>query len=654
VNPVLAAFLMQAVSATLAVVEPAALGKIHPALREVALAADPDERIPIYVVMAERLGAQDFFPAVLGMDLAARRAYVVERLRAHAERTQAPLLRRLELLAREGRAEIGERAWLGNFVQAQVTPSGISALAEVPGVETIWWDVTPLLEEVRDDGSGARPSAAPPGGHAGAGRLLPPGNGPVATKADLVWAKGFDGSGMLVGNVDSGIRVTHCDLVNRLWVNPGEIPGNGIDDDGNGYVDDVNGWSFATGNNVLTDSDGHGTNTAGCIVADGSGTGTIYGQAPGARVITARVGSESSHWTAVQYVLAMGADLQTSSYSYKNNQSPPPNYKMHRDVADLTWAAGLVRTNSTSNNGASCTSTTSTVRRPFNISAPGNVPAPYLDPAQTLAGGRSGVIGVGAYQVSTGVLATYSPCGPFAWHLADVQAVLPSFPLASWDPVAHNDYPWSSGTQMGLRKPDVLAPTGTTTSSGNACATSTFSGTSNATPVASGVFTLWKSANPSLRPEDIAMIAHQTSDDYGLVPGKEDTYGAGRLDALQGLRRALCVHRINGDPAWHLQASVAQPYTVTVDTLPGATVVVVVGFSRGPSAPIGGVGDLWYVVDIASADANGDLDRVFTLPPNFAGGTVYTQAATVDTTVFGTPASPVLLLSNVVGTTFVP
>ena len=95
------------------------------------------------------------------------------------------------------------------------------------------------------------------------------------------------------------------------------------------------------------------------------------------------------------------------------------------------------------------------------------MPAPYLDPAQTLVGGRSGVIGVGAYQVSTGVLATYSPCGPFSWNLPDLLAVVPAFPLGNWDPVNHNDYPWTGGSQMGLLKPDVLAPTGTTTSSGS-------------------------------------------------------------------------------------------------------------------------------------------------------------------------------------------
>lgn len=49
---------------------------------------------------------------------------------------------------------------------------------------------------------------------------------------------------VIVAVMDSGTDVDHEDLKANLWVNPGEIPGNGIDDDGNGYVDDVHGWNF--------------------------------------------------------------------------------------------------------------------------------------------------------------------------------------------------------------------------------------------------------------------------------------------------------------------------------------------------------------------------------------------------------------------------
>lgn len=55
---------------------------------------------------------------------------------------------------------------------------------------------------------------------------------------------------VVVGVIDSGVDIEHEDLKGQIWVNKGEIPGNGIDDDGNGYIDDVHGWSFlGTSNN---------------------------------------------------------------------------------------------------------------------------------------------------------------------------------------------------------------------------------------------------------------------------------------------------------------------------------------------------------------------------------------------------------------------
>ena len=56
--------------------------------------------------------------------------------------------------------------------------------------------------------------------------------------------KGKKSVPVIVAVIDSGIDTTHEDLKPVLWHNPGEIPGNGIDDDNNGYIDDVYGWNF--------------------------------------------------------------------------------------------------------------------------------------------------------------------------------------------------------------------------------------------------------------------------------------------------------------------------------------------------------------------------------------------------------------------------
>ncbi|MDD1428103.1 S8 family serine peptidase, partial [Dolichospermum sp. ST_sed9] len=125
----------------------------------------------------------------------------------------------------------------------------------------------------------------------------------------------------VVGVIDTGVDYTHPDLINNIWTNPGEIPGNGLDDDGNGYTDDVHGWDFFNNDNNPMDGYGHGTHVAGTIGAEGNNGIGVAGVNWKVKIMPIQIfssgGAAASDFAiaqAIQYATANGADVTNNSW----------------------------------------------------------------------------------------------------------------------------------------------------------------------------------------------------------------------------------------------------------------------------------------------------------------------------------------------------
>lgn len=177
--------------------------------------------------------------------------------------------------------------------------------------------------------------------HQNLGQFIP-GSGQGLAGADIkstfAWDTQTGSRQVVIAVLDTGTDLVHPDLVDNLWRNPGEIPGNGIDDDGNGFIDDVFGWDAADNDNNPQDqppgveSRGHGTAVAGVIGAVGNNGIGVAGVAWQVSIMTLKIFPDNQGTTplgaqlaALDYVAMMktefGVNIVATNNSYGGLQA---------------------------------------------------------------------------------------------------------------------------------------------------------------------------------------------------------------------------------------------------------------------------------------------------------------------------------------------
>ncbi len=300
-----------------------------------------------------------------------------------------------------------------------------------------------------------------------------------AISAPRAWDVTTGSRNVVVAVIDSGIDLSHPDLAANLWTNPGEIPGNGIDDERNGFVDDVHGWNFAANTSNVQDGYGHGTHVAGIIGAVGNNGVGVTGINWNVSIMPLKfqddrgVGYTGDAIKAVQYATIMRRDFGVNVVVINASWGGGTGYASLLETAIRdAGSTGITFVAAAGNSGA-------------NNDVATRYPSGYDLP---------NVIAVGACD-STGALAGFSDYGATAVDLAapgtSIYSTLPG-----------GQYGWLAGT-------------------------------SQATPQVSGTVALLAAAKPGITVAEVRTAILDSVDHPPALAGKVAT--GGRLNAFAAL-----------------------------------------------------------------------------------------------------------------------
>ena len=310
-------------------------------------------------------------------------------------------------------------------------------------------------------------------------------------------------SSVVIGVIDSGVDYTHPDLADNMWVNPGEVCGNGEDDDGNGVVDDCYGYSAVNGNGDPMDGNGHGTHVAGTIGASANNGQGVTGVNWDVEIIGCQF---------------LGADGRGSTAAAIECIDYMTNLKVNHGV-------NLVATNNSWGGGAYSESLKTAI-------------------ADSIDQGIMFVSAAGNDGIDSDVTASY-PGG------YDLDGIVNVANTTRTDSLAASSTYGAVSVDLGAPGTEILS---TYLNGGYATA----SGTSMASPHVAGVAGLIWSIAPHLSVTEVKQILMDSGESIPALSGK--TASGNRLNALNALLAA------DPDPAYRLELSPSNQEIVAGDS----------------------------------------------------------------------------------------
>ena len=296
------------------------------------------------------------------------------------------------------------------------------------------------------------------------------------TDADIdapeAWAISTGNEAVVVGVIDTGIDRFHPDLKANIWINPGEIPDNGIDDDNNGYIDDAHGYNFVKNNQHSIDDHYHGTHVAGTIGAVGDNGIGVVGVARKVKMIPLKFLSESGSGATSDAIRAI-------AYATDN---------------------GAALTNNSWGGGAASQSLRNVIEAGIQA-------------------GTAFIAAAGNDKLNTDIYPSY----PSSYDMDGIISVASSQPNETL----------SSFSNYGQRTVDLAAPGSDIYSTAPNNTYKYASGTSMACPHVAGAYALLKSVNPGLDIAEIKRRLMTNADMFGAY--NSGTVSGGRLNLLSSL-----------------------------------------------------------------------------------------------------------------------